>query len=75
MYIALMSHDNKKELMVQFCTAYAGILSRHNLCATNTTGRMVTEAGLLIQAFMPTATRDDGKAVRHWQGVSDGDAG
>ena len=27
MNIALMSHDNKKELMVQFCTAYAGILS------------------------------------------------
>ena len=24
MNIALMSHDNKKELMVQFCTAYAG---------------------------------------------------
>ena len=27
MNIALMAHDNKKELMVQFCTAYAGILS------------------------------------------------
>ena len=26
MNIALMSHDNKKDLMVQFCTAYAGIL-------------------------------------------------
>ena len=29
MNIALMSHDNKKDLMVQFCTAYAGILSQH----------------------------------------------
>ena len=38
MNIALMSHDNKKELMVQFCTAYAGILSHHNIYATNTTG-------------------------------------
>ena len=38
MNIALMSHDNKKDLMVQFCTAYAGILSRHSLYATNTTG-------------------------------------
>ena len=28
MNIALMSHDNKKDLMVQFCTAYAGILAR-----------------------------------------------
>ena len=34
---ALMSHDNKKELMVQFCTAYAGILSQHSMYATNAT--------------------------------------
>lgn len=53
MYIALMSHDNKKDLMVQFCSAYAGILSRHNLCATNTTGRMVSEAtGLNVHLFL-----------------------
>ena len=53
MYIALMSHDNKKDLMVQFCTAYAGILSHHNLCATNTTGRLVaTETGLDVHLFL-----------------------
>ena len=53
MYIALMSHDNKKDLMVQFCTAYAGILSRHNLCATSTTGQMVMEAtGLHVHRFL-----------------------
>lgn len=53
MYIALMSHDNKKDLMVQFCSAYAGILSRHNLCATNTTGRLVAEAtGLNVHLFL-----------------------
>ncbi len=53
MNIALMAHDNKKDLMVQFCTAYAGILSRHTLCATNITGRMITEAtGLPIHLFM-----------------------
>ena len=39
MYIALMAHDTKKDLMVQFCTAYAGVLSRHNLCATNALAR------------------------------------
>ena len=39
MNIALMAHDNKKELMVQFCTAYTGILSRHQIYATNTTGQ------------------------------------
>ena len=53
MNIALMAHDNKKELMVQFCTAYAGVLSRHTLCATNITGRMIAEAtGLPIHLFM-----------------------
>ena len=44
MNIALLSHDSKKELMVQFCIAYKGILAKHNLCATNTTGRLVREA-------------------------------
>ena len=44
MNIALMAHDNKKDLMVQFCTAYAGILSKHTICATNITGKMVAEA-------------------------------
>ena len=53
MYIALMAHNNKKDLMVQFCTAYAGVLSRHNLCATNTTGRLITEAtGLPVHLFL-----------------------
>ena len=53
MYIALMSHDHKKDLMVQFCSAYAGILSRHNRFATNTTGRMVSEAtGLNVHLFL-----------------------
>ena len=52
MNIALMSHDNKKDLMVQFCTAYAGILSQHQLYATNTTGHMVADAtGLDIHCF------------------------
>ena len=53
MYIALMAHDNKKDLMVQFCSAYAGILSRHNLCATNATGKLVAaETGLHVHLFM-----------------------
>ena len=30
MTIALIAHDSKKELMVQFCTAYCRILSQHN---------------------------------------------
>ncbi len=53
MNIALIAHDAKKELMVQFCIAYCGILSRHSLCATGTTGKMVAEAtGLEITRYM-----------------------
>ena len=56
MNIAIMSHDNRKDLMVQFCTAYAGILSQHNLYATNTTGHMVAEAtGLKVHCFLSYA--------------------
>lgn len=44
MNIALMAHDAKKELMVQFCIAYCGILSHHNLLATGATGKTVSEA-------------------------------
>ena len=52
MTIALIAHDAKKELMVQFCIAYCGILSRYNLCATGTTGKVVSEAtGLPIQKY------------------------
>ena len=56
MNIALMAHDNKKELMVQFCTAYAGILARHQLYATNTTGHMIADAtGLDVHCFLTYA--------------------
>ncbi len=53
MNIALMSHDRKKELMVQFCIAYCGIFSKHTVCATNTTGKVVAEAtGLDVKLFL-----------------------
>lgn len=53
MTIALIAHDAKKELMVQFCIAYCGILSHHTLVATGTTGRTVSEAtGLEINKFL-----------------------
>lgn len=53
MNIAITAYDAKKELMVQFCIAYCGILSRHTLCGTGTTGKMVSEAtGLKIQQFL-----------------------
>ena len=51
--IALMAHDAKKELMVQFCIAYCRVLSQHSLVATGTTGKLVAEAtGLPIRRFL-----------------------
>lgn len=53
MNIALIAHDTKKELMVQFCIAYCGILSKHTLLATGTTGKLVADAtGLNIIKFL-----------------------
>ena len=53
MNIALIAHDAKKELMTEFCIAYCGILSRHNLYATGTTGRLVEEVtNLNIHKFL-----------------------
>lgn len=56
MNIALVAQDGKKELMVRFCIAYCGILSRHKLCATSSTGKLVSEAtGLRIVKFLDGA--------------------
>ncbi len=53
MNIALIAHDKKKELMVQFCIAYKGILAQHNLVATGTTGSLVIDAtGLNVHRFL-----------------------
>lgn len=53
MTIALIAHDAKQELMVQFCIAYSGILSQHTICATDTTGKLVSEAtGLKICRYL-----------------------
>ena len=58
MNIALMAHDRKKELMVQFCIAYCGILAEHSLCATHATGKMVTEAtGLPVTLYLQIGSR------------------
>ena len=60
MNIALIAHDSKKELMVQFCMAYCGIPAKHSICATGTTGKLVSEAtGLNVQRFLTGAQGGD----------------
>ena len=53
MNIGLIAHDSKKTLMQNFCIAYRGILSKHELFATETTGRLVEEVtNLSIHKFL-----------------------
>ena len=53
MNIAFLAHDKKKELMVQFCTAYKSILSKHSLFATATTGRLIADnTGLSVTMLL-----------------------
>ena len=60
MEIAIIADDTKKELITQLCIAYCGILSRHTLCATGTTGKLVSEAtGLDIVRYMSGAQGGD----------------
>ena len=53
MNIAFLAHDKKKELMVQFCTAYKSVLQKHSLYATATTGRLIADnTGLPITLLL-----------------------
>ena len=60
MNIALIAHDKKKELMIQFCIAYKGVLEKHSLCGTGTTAKLVSEAtGLNVRQFLAGAQGGD----------------
>ena len=53
MNIGLVAHDTKKMLMQNFCIAYRGILSKNELYATGTTGRLIEEVtNLNIHKFL-----------------------
>ena len=53
MNIGLIAHDSKKKLMQNFCIAYRGILNKHELFATATTGRLIEEVtNLTIHKYL-----------------------
>ena len=67
MNVGLIAHDNKKKLMQNFCIAYRGILSRHDLFATGTTGRLIHRstagAALVLSActsFLNFESKEEG---------------
>lgn len=53
MNIGLIAHDSKKKLMQNFCIAYRGILNKHDLYATGTTGRLIEEVtNLTVKKYL-----------------------
>ena len=54
MNVGLIAHDAKKKLMQNFCIAYKGILCKHTLYATGTTGRLIEEVtNLSVHKYLP----------------------
>jgi len=54
MNIALIAHDQKKELMVNFAIAYKHIFEKCNIYATGHTGQLIKEAtGLNVNCLLP----------------------
>ena len=61
MNIGFIAHESKKKLLQNFCIAYRGILSRHELYATGTSGRLIEEAAnLSVHKFLAGRRTADG---------------
>ncbi|PRR77298.1 Methylglyoxal synthase [Clostridium liquoris] len=53
MRIALIAHDKKKEDMIDFVKRYREVFEEHELYATGTTGRLISEnTGLHVHRFL-----------------------
>ena len=50
--IALIAHDGKKPLLIQWCEDNKDILKNHFLCGTGTTARMISDkTGLPVRGY------------------------
>ena len=50
--IALIAHDGKKKELMEWCMKNKEILSRHFLCGTGTTARMIADyTGLPVKGY------------------------
>ncbi|HIU74414.1 MAG TPA: methylglyoxal synthase [Candidatus Pelethocola excrementipullorum] len=53
MNIGIIAHNSKKTLIEDFCIAYKGILMKHEIYATGTTGRRIEEVtNLHVHKFL-----------------------
>lgn len=50
--IALIAHDNRKQALVEWAKQNTDILSKHILCGTGTTAKLISEkTGLAVKGF------------------------
>ena len=50
--IALIAHDGKKAEIIEWCDQHKDVLSRHFLCGTGTTAKMITDkTGLPVRGY------------------------
>lgn len=60
MNIGIIAHNSKRTLIEDFCIAYKGILSKHDIYATGTTGRRIEEVtSLHVHKFLPASLGGD----------------
>lgn len=60
MNIGIIAHNSKKSLIEDFCIAYKGILIKHRLYATGTTGRRIEEVtNLKVHKFLAGSVGGD----------------
>lgn len=60
MNVGLITHNEKRALLEDFCVAYKKILEKHQLYATGTTGRRIEEVtNLKVHKFLPGALGGD----------------
>lgn len=53
MNIALIAHDKKKDIMIEFCSQNKDLLAKHSLFATGTTGKLISQStGLDVYRFL-----------------------
>ena len=64
MNVGISAHNSKKNLIEDFCIAYKGILSKHEVYATGTTGRRIEEVtNLHVHKFLPGSLGGDNQFI------------
>ncbi len=60
MNVGIIAHNSKRTLIEDFCIAYKGILSKHDIYATGTTGRRIEDVtSLHVHKFLPASLGGD----------------